>query len=90
MKSHLSLVIAAELCVFVGVCVCVSQLFSRGRQVFRELGEAEVGAVDHVGLTATFSRTHWFTVTLVVQTSVLGAWTQTRQRTRRTDSLSKS
>lgn len=34
--------------------------------MLRELSEAEVGAVDHIGFTATFSGTHWLTVTLVV------------------------
>lgn len=53
-----------------GVCVYGSQLFSGGGQVFGELGEAEVGAVDHICLTATLSRTHRLTVTLIAQTPV--------------------
>lgn len=57
----------------VSVCVSVSQLFSGGRQVFWERGESEVGAVDHVGLAATFGGTDGLTVTLVAQPPVLGA-----------------
>lgn len=56
------------------VCVCVSQLFGGGGEVFGELGEPEVGAVDHVGFTATLSRTHRLAVALVVQTPVFGSW----------------
>lgn len=43
--------------------------------MFRELGEAEVGAVDHVSLAATLSGTHRLAVTLVAQTSVFGTYT---------------
>lgn len=42
--------------------------------MFGELGEAQVGAVHHVGLAAAFSGTHRLAVTLVAQASVLGAW----------------
>ena len=62
--------------------MCVLQLSGGGRDVFWDLGELQVGAVHHVGLTATLSRTHRVTVTLIIQTRVLGAWgTHTHTRT---------
>lgn len=39
--------------------------------MLRDLGELQVGAVDHVGLTAAFGWTHRVTVTGVVQAGVL-------------------
>lgn len=56
-------------------CAGASQLFGGGRQVLGELGEAQVGAVHHVGLTAALGGTHGFAVTLVAQTPVARTWT---------------
>ncbi len=61
--------------------VYVSQLLSGGGQVFRELGETEVGAVHHVCLTATLGRTHWLTVTVIAQTPVFSTYTHTHTHT---------
>lgn len=41
------------------------------RDVLWDLGELQVGAVDYIGLTTALGRTHWITVTGIVQTGVL-------------------
>lgn len=39
--------------------------------MLRDLGELQVGAVHHVGLTAALGRTHWITVAGIIQAGVL-------------------
>lgn len=39
--------------------------------MLRDLGELQVGAVHYIGLTAALGRTHWITVTGIIQTGVL-------------------
>lgn len=51
--------------------------------MFRELSEAQVGTINHIGFTATFSRTHWLNVTLIAQTPVLSTCTQKTEMTDR-------
>lgn len=41
------------------------------RDVLGDLGELQVGAVDYIGLTTALGRTHWITVTGIIQTGVL-------------------
>lgn len=49
--------------------------FSGGwRDVLGDLCELQVGAVHYVRLTATLGRTHWITVTGIIQTGVLCTW----------------
>lgn len=49
------------------------QLSSGGWDVFRDLGEAQIGAVYNVGFTAAFGWTDGFIVAFVVQPGVLRA-----------------
>lgn len=42
------------------------------RDVLGDLGELQVGAVHHVGLTAALWRTHWIAVAGIIQAGVLG------------------
>lgn len=39
--------------------------------MLRDLGKLQVGAVHHVRLTAALGRTHWITVTGIIQTGFL-------------------
>ena len=48
------------------------QLSGGGWDVFRDLGETQVGAVHHVGLAAALGWTDRVVVALVVQPGVLG------------------
>lgn len=49
------------------------QLGGGGRDVFRDLGEAQIGAVHHVGFTAALGWADWFIVAFIVQPGVLSA-----------------
>lgn len=51
-----------------------SQFGGGGRDVLRDLGEAQVGAVHHISLAAALGRTHWVIAALRVQAGVLRAW----------------
>jgi len=57
------------------ICVPVSLQFTGGcGDVLRDLGQLQVGAVHNIWLTAAFRRTHWITVTDIIQMGVLCAW----------------
>lgn len=49
------------------------QLSGGGWDVFRDLCEAQIGAIHHVGFTAALGRTDRFVVAFVVQPGVLRA-----------------